>query len=171
MTTRCSVTKSRLSSVALVFSVAVLSACDGGQSQTLGASQSLSALAGVQRAAQSQPTDADLALSCSAMASELNTIYAKLSEIDRNQRAVQRQRNIQNGMINTGISILGAGAIANAGSVTGIRNASTAVGAAGMVANGARSNGSPEDGRALNQALALQERAALLERAKVSKGC
>ncbi|WP_299155030.1 TrbI/VirB10 family protein [uncultured Tateyamaria sp.] len=92
-------------------------------------------------------------------------------EIDQAQRAVQRKRNIQNGMINTGISILGAGAIANAGSVNGIRNASTAVGAAGMAANGVRANGSREDGRALNEALALQERAANLERAKVGKGC
>lgn len=171
MTTHCSSTQKRIRASVLVISALALAACDSGQSQVLGASQSLNAIAGVQRAAQSQPSDTDLALSCGAIASELNTIYVRLSEIDKQQRAVQRKRNIQNGMISTGISILGAGAIANAGSVNGIRNASTAVGAAGAVANGTRSNGSPEDGRALNEALALQERAATLERAKVGKGC
>ncbi|WP_299288998.1 hypothetical protein [uncultured Tateyamaria sp.] len=171
MTTHCTKTQNTLRAALLGISALALSACDSGQSQVLGASQSLNAIAGVQRAAQSQPSEADLSLSCASIAGELNSIYARLSEIDQAQRAVQRKRNIQKGMINTGISILGAGAIANAGSVNGIRNTSTAVGAAGMAANGVRANGSPEDGRALNEALALQERAANLERAKVGKGC
>ena len=149
----------------------LLAACDGGQSQVIGASQSLNAIAGVQRAAQSQPTEQDLALSCGAIGNELNAAYARLNEIEETQRAVERKRNVQNGVLNTGISILGAGALANAGSVTGIRNTSAAVTAAGAIANSAQSNGSASDGRALNEALALQERASVLERVKVGKGC
>ncbi len=171
MTRHCLSTQKRAALLGAIVASMVLSACDTGQSQVSGASQSLNAIAGLQRTVQAEPGSADLALSCGEIGSELRTVYARLSEIETAQRAVERKRNVQNGMLNAGISILGAGAIANAGSVNGIRNAGIAVGAAGSVANGARSNGSHEDSRALNEALALQERASLLERIKVKNGC
>lgn len=161
---------SRIKYIATAACITALTGCVSNVSQTSANIMGLQSIAGVQRAAQAQPTEKDLALSCKEVESELGTLYARSEEINKAERKRERKANLTGGLMEAGLSVLGAGAIASAGSVQSISNASTATALAGTAANGVRGSGGP-DAQTYNEALAIAERSALLERVKLANGC
>lgn len=152
-----------------LISAFTLSGCMGGVSQTSANVMGMQSIAGVQRSAQAQPTEKDLALSCSQVQSELNRIYARMEEVNKSERARERQANLTGGLLDAGLSVVGAGAIANAGSAQAISNIGTATTAAGAAASTTR--GSGPSAQTYNEAMAMAERSSVLERVKLAKGC
>ncbi|ATG41717.1 hypothetical protein [Phaeobacter piscinae] len=147
-----------------------LAGCMGNTSQTSANIMGLQSMAGVQRAAQAQPSEKDLAMSCSEVKEELGTLYARSEAINKAERKRERKANLTGGLMEAGLSVLGAGAIANAGSAQSISNVGTATAVAGTAASGVRGSGGP-DAQTYNTALAIAERSALLERVKLANGC
>lgn len=147
-----------------------LAACADNISQTSASVMGMQSIAGVQRAAQAQPADTDLAMSCSQVQSELTTLYARMDEINKAQRARERKANLTGGLLEAGLSIAGAGAIANAGSAQEISNIGTAATVAGTAAGAATGSSGPS-AQTYNEVMAVAERSSVLERVKVSKGC
>lgn len=160
----------RLAMLTGLLSAMALSACMGTTSQTTSSVTSQSAMSSVLRASQTEPTSRDLAMTCKQIDSELGTVYAKFEQINKAERAREKKTGLTSGLLNAGISLIGAGAITDAGSAGAIGNIGTATTLAGSAANASVGSGGP-DAKAYNQALALQERAAVLERAKIAKGC
>ncbi|QEP30419.1 hypothetical protein [Pukyongiella litopenaei] len=147
----------------------ILSACFGGGSQTTTNVTAMNGLSSVASASARQPTKADLGQSCAALDAELTTLYAQAGEIDRAERARSRRAGLTLGLLDAGLSVAGAGALTKAGSVQAIRNVGTATALAGSAT--AATGGASVDPQAYNRMLAISERAAVLERAKVAKGC
>lgn len=147
-----------------------VSACTDQISQTSANVVGLNSIASVQRAAQTQPTAQDMALSCAQINSELNSLYAKSEEINKAERARERKAGLTQGLLDAGLSVVGAGAIANAGSAQAISNVGTATALAGSAGATAIGSSGP-DQQAYNQVLAMAERSSVLERTKVAKGC
>lgn len=160
----------KLKLVASISAIAVLSACMGNTTQTSASIMGMQSIAGVQRAAQAQPTETDLAMNCSQVNGELKSLYARSEEINKAEQARASKANLTSGLLDAGFSVLGAGAIANAGSAQAIANIGTATAAAGTVSSSVRGSSGP-DAQAFNEAMAIAERSALLERVKLSKGC
>ena len=154
-----------------LLAVCGLSACMGNPStQATSAIMGHSAISGVVNASRSAPSEADLAMSCPAIDQQLGRIYAETEEINRVERVRERKAGLLRGTLNAGASVIGAGAIASAGSAEAIANTGTAITVAGAAANAAVGHTGP-DAQTLNRGMALQERAAVLERTKVKKGC
>ena len=109
-------------------------------------------------------------MSCKAVQSELKSLYARSEAINKAERKRERKANLTGGLMEAGLSVLGAGAIANAGSAQAISNVGTATAVAGTAASGMRGSSGP-DAQTYNQAMAIAERSALLERVKFAKGC
>jgi hypothetical protein len=145
-------------------------ACTEQVSQTSANVLGLNSIASVQRAAQATPTEKDLAMSCAQIDAELKTLYARTEEINKAERARERKAGLTQGLLDAGLSVVGASAIANAGSAQAISNVGTATALAGSASSAAVGSGGPNQ-KAYNQALALAERSSVLERAKVEKGC
>ncbi|WP_171182272.1 hypothetical protein [Ruegeria sp. HKCCD8929] len=155
---------------ALMSATLILSACSGGTSQTSANVLGLQSISGVQRAALAAPSEKELAMNCAQIEAELARHYARMEEINRAERARERQTNLTGGLVDAGLSVLGAGAIANAGSAQGIRNVGTATNLVGTAAQSA-TRGSGPNAQTYNEALAISERSAVLERVKLDKGC
>jgi len=160
--------KKTLISFAVLSSFA-LTGCMGGVSQTSANVMGMQSIAGMQRAAQAQPSEQDLTLSCAQVQSELNGLYARMEAINKAERARERKANLRGGLLDAGLSVVGAGAIANAGSAQSISNIGTATTVASTAANATR--GSGPNAQTYNEAMAIAERSSILERVKVSKGC
>lgn len=152
-----------------LFGATVLSGCMSDVSQTSTNVMGIQSIAGVQRAAQTQPTQQDLARSCSDVQKELDQLYARSEAINKAETARQRKTNLTNGLLNAGLSVVGADAIASAGSAQAISNVGTATTLAGAAVNSSGASGPTS--QTYTQAMALAERSALLERVKLSKGC
>lgn len=146
-----------------------LAGCGDAVSRTSANIVGVQSVAGVHRAANSEPSKADLAMSCSQIDGELSSIYAQMDQINKAERAKERKANLTGGLLDAGLSVVGAGAIANAGSAQAISNVGTATTLAGAAVNGAGAPGT--DVGTYNKALAIAERSSVLERAKVAKGC
>ncbi len=160
--------KKTLISLAVLSSFA-LTGCMGRVSQTSASVMGMQSIAGMQRAAQAQPSEQDLTLSCAQVQSELNGLYARMEAINKAERARERKANLRGGLLDAGLSVVGAGAIANAGSAQSISNIGTATTVAGTAANATR--GSGPNAQTYNEAMAIAERSSILERVKLSKGC
>lgn len=153
--------KKTLISLAVLSSFA-LTGCMGGVSQTSANVMGMQSIAGMQRAAQAQPSEQDLTLSCAQVQSELNGLYARMEAINKAERARERKANLRGGLLDAGLSVVGAGAIANAGSAQSISNIGTATTVAGTAANATR--GSGPNAQTYNEAMAIAERSSILER-------
>lgn len=151
-------------------SITLLAGCFGSTSQLSSMTGATSAFAGVVDASATQPTATDLSKSCAALKTDLDVTYARIEEINKAERARETRQNLASGALNTGLSLLGAGAIANAGSAQAISNIGTATSLAGTAANSAVGAGGP-DQKTINQATALAQKSARLEKARVEKGC
>ena len=156
--------------VATAAGLMALAGCMSNVSQTSANIMGLQSVAGVQRAAQAQPAEKDLAMSCKEVEGELGTLYARMDGINKAERKRERKANLTGGLLNAGISVLGAGAITNAGSAQSISNIGTATTVAGTAASAASGSNGP-NAQAYNEGLAIAERSAVLERVKLSKGC
>lgn len=157
-------TKTTLAAIACTLS---LSACvGGGTSQAIVAN---SAFGGALAAAQTPVSETDLARSCSDINAELRNIYARVEQVNAEEEKRQRRAGLTNGLLNTGITILGGSAIAGAGSAGAIRNAGVATDVARGAANASSATG--PDLQTVNSQSALAGRAAQLERTKAQKGC
>ena len=146
-----------------------LSGCMG-TSQTSSHAAAMSGMAVVQRAADSQPTQTDLAKSCAQIEAELSRLYARSAELERAARAEERKTSLARGAVNTGLAALTMSGLTGAGSVSEIRNVQTASTVAGTVANSTMGSSGP-DARTTNETMAVFERTSLLERTKLQKGC
>ncbi|WP_156916739.1 MULTISPECIES: hypothetical protein [Leisingera] len=147
-----------------------LAGCMGNTSQTSANIMGLQSMTGVQRAAQTQPSEQDLAMSCGEAQTELGTLYARSDAINQAERKQERKASLTGGLIEAGLSVIGAGAIADAGSAQAISNVGMATVVAGTAASGVRGSGGP-DAQTYNEALAIAERSALLERVKLANDC
>ncbi len=150
--------------------LATLSACMGGSSQTASLATSQSAMSAVMRAGQTQPSEKDMAMSCKAIDAELTGLYAQFEEINKAERARERKAGLTSGLLSAGISFAGISALGNAGSVQAMQNIGTATSVASTAASASQGAGGP-NAQTLNKATAIQERSAVLERAKLAKGC
>ena len=161
----------RAKTAAFLIAVGVLqSGCMGSSSGLSSQVAAMQGIAGVQRSAQATATKEDLAMSCPQIDAELKRHYARMEQINKAERARERQANLTGGLLDAGLSVVGAGAIANAGSAQTIRNVGTATTVAGSAASAATASAGP-DAQTYNEALAISERSALLGRVKLQKGC
>ncbi|MES0864809.1 hypothetical protein ABLN87_20860 [Ruegeria sp. SCPT10] len=153
----------------LLIASATLTACSDSMTQTSANIMGMQSIAGVQRASNTEPSSADLAMSCGQINSELSSLYAEIETINKAERARERKANLTGGLLDAGLSVVGAGALANAGSAQAISNVGTATAVAGAATDGLTASG--PDAGTFNRQFALVERTSVLERTKVAKGC
>ena len=167
--TRRNVIRPWAATVALLGAIG-LGACSTGTSQVSSMTSAMSAFGGVANASTARPTKQDLAKSCSTINAELQGLYAQMEKINAAERSRERQQSLTNGLMNAGLSVVGAGAMMNAGSAQALSNIGAATNVAGTAASSAI-GGSGPDQQTVNQATAIAQKSARLERAKLEKGC
>lgn len=118
------------------------------------------------------PSKDDYALSCPVVNQRLGNLYARYTEVEREQRARQRQSAMIGGLIDVGATVVGGSAMANAGSAAGLRNAGLATDA-GRSALGAVAGreSSTQQLKDVNDAMLIAQRIGQLEKVKFEKGC
>lgn len=84
-------------------------------------------------------------MNCSDVQTKLNTPYACSETLNNAECKRERKANLTGGLIESGLPVLGAGAIADAGPAQSISNAGTATAAAGTAASDMRGSGCVND--------------------------
>ena len=162
---------SRPTNLLMMASALILSACvSGGGTATemVSATSGLRALSSVTEA----PSEADSKLSCADLNSRLANLYGRYEELDREQRARQRQAAFVGGIVNVGATLAGGSALAHAGSASAIRNVGLATnyGTAALT-NLTSQESSTQQLKDVNDTMLIARRITQLERVKFDKSC
>lgn len=157
--------------VPLVMAVALAGCVSGGGGTATDMISATTALNGLS-AAKEPPSKEDMALSCTQVGSRLSNLYGRYSEIEREQRARQRQSELVGGIIGIGATIAGGSALSNAGSVTAIRNVGVATSYGRAALTGlALQESSAQRLQDVHDSLLIARRITELEKVKFDKGC
>ncbi len=155
----------------LAMFVALAGCVAGGSGTATDMISATTALNGLS-AAKEPPSKEDMALSCAQVGSRLSNLYGRYSEIEREQRGRQRQSELVGGIVGIGATIAGGSALANAGSVTAIRNVgvATSYGRAALTGLAAQES-STQQLKDVNDSMLIAQRITQLEKVKFDKGC
>lgn len=138
------------------------------------ATQMVSATTGMRGLVQATeaPSQADYALSCDDVSSRVSNLYARYEELEKEQRARQRQTAMIGGLVDVGATLVGGAALSNAGSVAAIRNTGMAVNAGRSALTGlATQESSTQQLKDVNDSMLIAQRIGQLEKVKFEKGC
>ena len=155
----------------LIFTL-VLSGCfTGGGGTATEMVAATTAIRGVTQAVE-PPSETDYKLSCNELNMRTGNLYARYAELEKEQKARQRKKNITNGLINTGITVAGIAGMGNAGTLNGVRNVGIATGVARTGLSGvASAETNTQQLKDVTNATLIAQRVNQLERVKMEKGC